>query len=683
MHTLSGSAFGLTASVVRQHTFVALGVAALGIGSAASAQNVIGWGSNPTGHGIAAPTGLGAITQVSGGYGHLVALRSDGSLVCWGQNSSGQCNIPSNLGPLTTIDAGANHNIAIQSNGLIACWGDNGSGQCNVPFPFFSQPATAVSAGWNHSLAVMATGQVIAWGANGSPQSTVPVGLWGASAVSAGSGFSLAVVGGSVVGWGDNSYGQASIGIGGVVGVDTGYYHTITMDASGAVACFGANWYGQCNVPSGLGSVVAVAAGGNASAAIRSNGTVVAWGSGGLAGVPTALTGLTATKIAASVGGDFGAAVFPNCPAPGVNRSSGNLGSVGFGQPREFEFTGLSLAPVDAVKLRIQVRSDLNLQSEFLTVRIDGQPFATVFVETGTDCGTDSVELAIPAGQFGQFAADQKMLVRIDASAGVNPTQCGDPFCEISLNYETAVIDCDGDGVSDLCEILANPALDCNGNLALDVCDLWSGLATDVNQNGVVDSCEPDCNGNGVPDSFEFTQGTAIDCNGNLQHDSCDIATGASSDVDSNGIPDSCQIDCNSNGIPDLFEIALEPSKDCNLNSVIDACEIAANPALDCDADGILDACEGQSNGVDCDGNGLIDSCEIAAGAQDKDGDGRLDVCQLAYGDFNLDGQIGGDDLSLVLVLWGFTNPPLGDLNGDGVVGGEDLSTLLVRWGPY
>ena len=34
MHTLSGSAFGLTASVVRQHTFVALGVAALGIGSA-------------------------------------------------------------------------------------------------------------------------------------------------------------------------------------------------------------------------------------------------------------------------------------------------------------------------------------------------------------------------------------------------------------------------------------------------------------------------------------------------------------------------------------------------------------------------------------------------------------------------------------------------------------------------
>jgi len=40
----------------------------------------------------------------------------------------------------------------------------------------------------------------------------------------------------------------------------------------------GYNAYGQTNVPAGLSNVVAIAAGGYSSLALRNNGTVVAWG---------------------------------------------------------------------------------------------------------------------------------------------------------------------------------------------------------------------------------------------------------------------------------------------------------------------------------------------------------------------------------------------------------------------
>lgn len=48
-------------------------------------------------------------------------------------------------------------------------------------------------------------------------------------------------------------------------------------------------------------------------------------------------------------------------------------------------------------------------------------------------------------------------------------------------------------------------------------------------------------------------------------------------------------------------------------------------------------------------------------------------------GDFDLDGVIGGLDLSVLLAQWG--GPGEADLDGDGIVGGIDLSLLLGGWG--
>ena len=51
-----------------------------------------------------------------------------------------------------------------------------------------------------------------------------------------------------------------------------------------------------------------------------------------------------------------------------------------------------------------------------------------------------------------------------------------------------------------------------------------------------------DCNGNGIPDVLDLSDGTSGDCNGNLTPDECDISEGTSEDCQPDGVPDECQL---------------------------------------------------------------------------------------------------------------------------------------------
>jgi hypothetical protein len=80
-------------------------------------------------------------------------------------------------------------------------------------------------------------------------------------------------------------------------------------------------------------------------------------------------------------------------------------------------------------------------------------------------------------------------------------------------------------------------AVDCNTNGVPDICDLEGESSDDCNLNLVPDECDPDLNFNGIPDDCE----TVGDCNANNLPDAEDIASGWSSDVNTDGIPDECQ----------------------------------------------------------------------------------------------------------------------------------------------
>jgi hypothetical protein len=409
----------------------------------------------------------------------------------------------------------------------------------------------------------------------------------------------------------------------------------------------------------------------------------------------------------------------------GVNApASPELAPFSFANPRSWTVSGIETTSTGAT-ITVNARGNLGTATKFLSLKIDGVTLATNVFGSGsgaTNCAAaiSTATFTIPPAQFLKLTTDGTLEVRIEPSSNATSAGCTSATLTLKLNYTRDTIDCNGNGLDDECDIASVPSIrDCNNNLILDSCEIASGAA-DINLNGRLDSCEVDCNGNGLPDTYELANNLAPDCNSNARPDACDIAGGGgSNDVDHNGIPDECKADCNNNGLPDAWEIFQGTAPDCNTNAVPDTCDIAENPALDCNHNGVLDSCEGGSTGNDCDNNDQLDSCEIAsnpaidcnnsgaldscdiaagaaidcnlngkpdscdiaAGAEDDNQNSRLDSCELLYGDLNLDERIDGADLGAMLSLWGYPNPPYGDLNGDHIITGADLGLLLSHWG--
>src|SRR6266436_2678388 len=56
-----------------------------------------------------------------------------GTVVAWGNNLSGQTNVPVGLTNAVGIAAGWYHSLALKSDGTVVGWGTNANGQINVP----------------------------------------------------------------------------------------------------------------------------------------------------------------------------------------------------------------------------------------------------------------------------------------------------------------------------------------------------------------------------------------------------------------------------------------------------------------------------------------------------------------------------------------------------------------------
>jgi sugar lactone lactonase YvrE len=122
--------------------------------------------------GVATMAAGNKITQIAAGGSHSLALTSSGTVIAWGDNSSGQCVVPTGLTGVVQIAAGKAHSMAIKSNGTVVAWGNNADGQNTIPTTGMTLYPIQVSAGGAHSLALMASGPL------GAPEITAqPVSL--------------------------------------------------------------------------------------------------------------------------------------------------------------------------------------------------------------------------------------------------------------------------------------------------------------------------------------------------------------------------------------------------------------------------------------------------------------------------------------------------------------------------
>jgi hypothetical protein len=198
-------------------------------------------------------SGLGAdvlYVDIGAGDAHTCAVKANGEIACWGDNSAGQANPPA--GKFSAVSAGGLHTCAVREgpggpeHNTVACWGDNTFGQASPPvsgkFP------VGVTAGRNYTCAIKADGSIVCWGANTAGQASPPNQLFGL-VISAGGRHTCVVrrlQGNPAVCWGDNTAGQATPPAPGPFAtISAGATHTCAITQEGRAVCWGVNNSGQ------------------------------------------------------------------------------------------------------------------------------------------------------------------------------------------------------------------------------------------------------------------------------------------------------------------------------------------------------------------------------------------------------------------------------------------------------
>ena len=237
-------------------------------------------------------SGLSGVKTIAGGYGHTIALKSDGTVWTWGDNYYGELGgcttvyrytpaLVSGLSGVVTIAGMGQHSMAMKSDGTVWVWGDNRYGQSggsgtvirlNSPVQMSGlNGITAIACGGWHSIALKSDGTVWTWGENNDGQ--------------LGNGTS------------DGVYSSASHpnpiqvnGLSGIAAIGGGAVHTIALKSDGTVWAWGSNYDGQIGdgtyserdnpvQVNGLQEkITAISAGCYQNIAIASDATIWGWG---------------------------------------------------------------------------------------------------------------------------------------------------------------------------------------------------------------------------------------------------------------------------------------------------------------------------------------------------------------------------------------------------------------------
>ena len=227
--------------------------------------------------------GASKFTAVAGGAYHSLLLDDAGNAYAFGWNSDGQTDVPalkSGASKFTAVAGGASHSLLLDDVGNAYAFGLNNYGETDVPaLKDDADRFTFVSAGFYHSLLLDDAGNAYAFGTNQTGETTLPPLLDGVNLrtmpIAMGGAQALAL----------NEQGIATSLIydwkpsdAELVSIATSGNHGLGITRSGSVIGWGAESFGQLNIPD-ITNVVQVVAGNSYSAALRNDGRVFEWGS--------------------------------------------------------------------------------------------------------------------------------------------------------------------------------------------------------------------------------------------------------------------------------------------------------------------------------------------------------------------------------------------------------------------
>ena len=255
---------------------------------------------------------LTAQAQITASDNHTCAIRSDNTVACWGNKSSGRTDLTSSPDPSVTtntkflaIDAGrAGHTCGITVDNRAVCWGNNGQQRSNpLDSPHGVDANTkflAVGGGSFQSCGLKADSTVACWGSIDTDNTGHPTRFPNIDAntrflaITVGSAFGCGIkTDGRVACWGDNGHGQRDLSSSPdpSVGPDTkfltisaGGRHICGIKTDGRAACWGRKREKQSepyrsphNVNANTRFLAVTASTG--ACGIKTDGTVACWGS--------------------------------------------------------------------------------------------------------------------------------------------------------------------------------------------------------------------------------------------------------------------------------------------------------------------------------------------------------------------------------------------------------------------
>jgi len=233
--------------------------------------------------------GLGGVVAISAGGTNFMALKGDGTVWTWGWDGQGQLGngvaasqsyptpmpVPG-LSGVVAVSAGTQHSMALRNDGAVWVWGNNTHGQLGLGTFDYSQPTPAqvpglsgvkaISAAYYHSLAILGDGSLRDWGSN----------YYG----ELGDGTTK-----------DRASPQPVAGLGPVSAAQGGLFHTLVLLADGTLRTWGYNSMGQlCQGPGtsngpyahplpipGSAGVTQIAAGEFMSLALVPDSSITTW----------------------------------------------------------------------------------------------------------------------------------------------------------------------------------------------------------------------------------------------------------------------------------------------------------------------------------------------------------------------------------------------------------------------